>query len=333
MRKLRMTRFNSASRALCRSSLFCMMAVVSGASFAQQGFPDKPIRFIVPFPPGGGSGIVAQMLGPKLTEIWGQPVVVENRPGGNTVIGHEALLRLPADGHAFVISTPSFMLSAMFSRISYDPYKDFAPLTTLYNSEQVLTIAPSLPARNLKELIALAKSKPGELNYATVGSGGSTHLASELLNMMAGMNTKQVNYKGAGPALVDQMAGHVQMSFTAPAAALTHIKSGKIRGIAITGDKRTPAMSEVPTFAEAGLPGFEGTIWFGVQAHGATPRAIVNRLSADISRVIMRPDISEALVQQATQPYVMTPEAFGARIRTEAEMYARIIKSTNVKFE
>ena len=318
--------------ALSRIALSCMVAVLSGVSLAQ-GFPDKPIRLIVPFPPGGGSGIVAQMIGPKLTEIWGQPVVVEARPGGNTVIGHEALLRLPADGHAFVISTPSFMLSAMFQKISYDPYKDFAPLTTLYNSEQVLTVAPGLAARNLKELIALAKSRPGELNYATVGSGGTTHIASELLNMMAGINTKQVNYKGAGPALVDQVGGHVQMSFTAPAAALSLVKSGKIRAIAITGDKRTPAMAEVPTFAEAGLPGFEGTIWFGVQAHGATPRAIVNRLSADISRIIMRPDISEALLEQATQPFVMTPEAFAARIRADAESYARIIKSANIKFE
>ncbi len=182
--------------ALSRIALPCMMAVLSGASFAQQGFPDKPIRLIVPFPPGEGSGIVTQMLGPKLTEVWGQPVVVENRPGGNTVIGHEALLRLPADGHAFVISTPSFMLSAMFQKISYDPYKDFAPLTTLYNSEQVLTVAPSLPARNLKELIALAKSRPGELNYATVGGGGTTHIASELLNMMAGIQHQAGELQG-----------------------------------------------------------------------------------------------------------------------------------------
>ena len=155
--------------AMSGNILVCAIALAPGINFAQQGFPDKPIRLFVPFPPGGGSGIVAQMLGPKLTEVWGQPVIVENRPGGNTVIGHEALLRLPPDGHAIVISTPSFFLSGMFQKISYDPYKDFAPLTTLYNSEQVLTIAPSLPARTLKELIALAKSKPGELNYATVG--------------------------------------------------------------------------------------------------------------------------------------------------------------------
>ena len=324
-----MTRFN----ALSRIALPCMLALMPGVGSAQQAFPGKPIQFIVPFPPGGGSGIVAQMLSPRLSEIWGQPVVVQNRPGGNTVIGHEALLRLPPDGHAFVISTPSFLLTGLFQKLSYDPFKDFAPLTTLYNSEQVLTVTPSLPAQNLRELIALAKSRPGELNYATVGSGGTTHLASELLNLMAGIKTTQVNYKGAGPALVDQMAGHVQMSFTAPSAALAHIRSGKVRAIAITGDKRTPALAEVPTFAEAGLPGFEGTLWFGVQAHGRTPRAIVNRLSTDIATVIMRPDISEAMVKQATQPYVMTPEAFGARIRSDAGSYARIIKSANIKFE
>jgi tripartite-type tricarboxylate transporter receptor subunit TctC len=323
-----MRRFN----AVYRIALPCVLAVFPAVS-AAQAFPSKPIHFIVPFPPGGGSGIVAHMLGPKLSEVWGQPVVVENRPGGNTVIGHEVLLRLPPDGHAFVISTPSFMLSAMFTKVSYDWAKDFAPLTTLYNSEQVLTVAPNLPAKDLKELIALAKAKPGALNYATVGSGGSTHLASELLNMMAGIDTRQVNYKGAGPALIDQMAGHVQMSFTAPAAALNPIRSGKVRAIAITGDKRTPAMADVPTFAEAGLPGFEGTIWFGVQAHGKTPRAIVNRLSGDISKVIMRPDVTEELVKQATAPYVMTPDAFAARIRSDAEKYAKIIKTANIKFE
>jgi tripartite-type tricarboxylate transporter receptor subunit TctC len=312
-------------------ALACM-ALLPGVTCAQ-AFPSKPIHFLVPFPPGGGSGIVAQMLGPKLSEVWGQPVVVENRPGGNTVIGHEALLRLPADGHAFVISTPSFILTALFQKLSYDPYADFAPLTTLYNSEQVLTITPSLPVNNLKELIAYAKARPGQLNYATVGSGGSTHLASELLNMMAGIDTRQVNYKGAGPALVDQIGGHVQMSFTAPSAALAHINSGKIRAIAITGDKRTPAMANVPTMAEAGIPDFGGTIWFGVQAHGKTPRAIVNRLSKDISSVVMRPEVSEELVKQATQPYVMTPEAFAARIRSDAETYARIIKTANIKFE
>ncbi len=319
--------------ALMRFTSICVLAALSGVCLAQQRFPSKTVRFIVPFPPGGGSGIVAQMLSPLLTELWGQAVVVENRPGGNTIIGHEALLALPPDGHAFVVSTPSFILSAMAQKLSYDPYKDFAPLTTLYNSEQILTVAPTVAASNLKELIALAKAKPGELNYATVGTGGSTHVASELLNLMAGIKTQQVAYKGAGPALLDQLRGQVQMSFTAPSAALTYVKSGKLRAIAITGDKRTPALPDVPTFEEAGLKDFGGTIWFGVQAHGATPREIVNRLSADISRVVMRADVVEKLVQLATQPYVMTPEAFGARIRADAKTYARVIKEANIKLD
>lgn len=311
----------------------CMLACFAGWCSAQSAFPSKPIRFIIPFPPGGGTTIVAHLIGPKLSETWGQPVVVENRPGGNTVIGHEALLRLPPDGHVIVMSTSAFVLNSLSQRLSYDPYRDFAPVTTLYNSEQVLTVSPSLPANNLKELIALAKSKPGELNYATVSLGGTTHLAAELLNMMAGIRTQPVNYKGAGPALTDQMSGHVQMSFTAPAAALSYIKSGKLRAIAISGEKRTPALADVPTFAEAGLPGFQATLWFGVQAHGATPKAIVNRLSADLARVINQPDISEKLVAQATEPYTMTPEAFAARIKADAASYARVIKTANIKFE
>ena len=309
------------------------LAGFAGVCAAQQAFPGKPIHFIIPYPPGGGTTVVAHLIGPKLTEMWGQPVVVENRPGGNTVIGHEALLRLPPDGHAIVMSSSTFVLNSLLLRLPYDPFKDFAPVTTLYNSQQVLTMTPSIPANSLKELIALAKSRPGELNYATVSSGGMTHLASELLNMMAGIKTQQVNYKGAGPALTDQMSGHVQLSFTAPAAALSYIKSGKLRAIAISGDKRTPALSDVPTFAEAGLPGFEATLWFGVQAHGGTPKAVVTRLSTDLARVINLPDISEKLVNQATEPYVMTPERFAARIKADTTTYARVIKTANIKVE
>ena len=316
-----------------RIALVGGLAIFAGLCAAQQAFPSKPIHFIIPYPPGGGTTVVAHLIGPKLTEIWGQPVIVENRPGGNTVIGHEGLLRLPPDGHAIVMSSSTFVLNSLLLRLPYDPFKDFAPVTTLYNSEQVLTMTPSLPANNLKELIALAKSRPGELNYATVSSGGTTHLASELLNMMAGIKTQQVNYKGAGPALTDQMSGHVQLSFTAPAAALNYIKSGKLRAIAISGEKRTPALSEVPTFAEAGLPGFEATLWFGVQAHGGTPKAIINRLSTDLARVITLPDISEKLVNQATQPHVMTPERFAARIEADTTTYARVIKTANIKIE
>ncbi len=321
--------FNVATR----FALACVLTLLAGWSAAQSSFPSKPIRFLIPYPPGGGTTVVAHLIGPKLTEIWGQPVVVENRPGGNTVIGHEGLLRLPPDGHTIVMSSSTFVLNSLLLRLPYDSFTDFAPLTTLYNSEQVLTMTPSLPANNLKELIALAKAKPGTLNYATVSSGGTTHLASELLNMMAGINTQQVNYKGAGPALTDQIGGHVQLSFTAVAAALSYIKSGKLRAIAISGDKRTPALAEVPTFAEAGLPGFEATLWFGVQAHGGTPKPILNRLSADLARVINLPDISEKLVSEGTDPYVMTPERFAARMKADAVTYARVIKTANIKMD
>ena len=312
-------------RAAAPIAAACVLATFP-AWCAAQGFPSKPVRFIIPYPPGGGTTVVAHLLSPKLTELWGQPVVVDNRPGGNTIIGHDALLKLPADGHAIVMSSSTFLLNALLAKLPYDPFKDFTPITTLYNSEQVLTISPKVPASSLKELIALAKSKPGELNYATVSSGGSTHIAAELLNMMAGIKTQQVNYKGAGPALTDEISGVVQLSFTAPAAAINFIKSGRLRAIAISGDKRTPALAEVPTFAEAGLPGFEATIWFGVQARAGTPKEIVNRLAGDLARVVNQPDISEKMVNEATAPYTMTPEAFAARMKADMVTFERIIR-------
>ena len=317
-----------------RIAAACLLAASSAWCAAEEPFPSKPIHFIIPYPPGGGTTVVAHLLSPKLSELWGQPVVVDNRPGGNTIIGHEALLRLPPDGHAFVMSSSYFLLNALLVRtLPYDSFKDFAPITTLYNSEQVLTVSPKVPAQNLKELIALAKAQPGQLNYATVGTGGTTHLAAELLNMMAGIKTQQVNYKGAGPALTDEIGGQVQLSFTAPAAAINFIKSGRLRAIAISGDTRTPALPQVPTFAEAGLPGFEATIWFGVQARAGTPKELVNRLAADLAQVVKAPDISKRMVDEATQPYTMTPEAFAARMKSEMATYARIIKAANIKLE
>ena len=313
--------------------LGCLLVAFAGSSAAQQGFPSKPIRFIIPYPPGGGTTVVAHLISPKLTELWGQPVIVDNRPGGNTIIGHDALLRLPPDGHAIVMSSSSFLLNSILAKLPYDSFKDFAPVTTLYISEQVLTLSNKVPASNLKELIAYAKAHPGELNYATVSSGGSTHLASELLNMMAGIKTQQVNYKGAGPALTDQIGGQVQLSFTAPAAAINYIRSGQLRAIAITGDKRTPALSQVPTFAEAGLPGFEATIWFGVQARAGTPKEIVERLAADLARVIKMPDISEKMVNEATEPHTMTPDAFAARMQAERVVWERVIKTARIVVE
>jgi len=310
--------------------LGCLAMAFTGPSAAQQGFPSKPIRFLIPYPPGGGTTVVAHLISPKLQELWGQPVIVDNRAGGNTIIGHDALLRLPADGHAIVMSSSTFLLNSILVKVPYDSFKDFTPVTTLYNSEQVLTLSPKVPATTLKEFIAYAKARPGELNYATISSGGSTHLAAELLNMMAGIKTQQVNYKGAGPALTDQVGGQVQIAFTAPAAAINFIKSGQLRALAITGDKRTPALAQVPTFAEAGLPGFEATIWFGVQARAGTPKDIVERLAADLARVIRIPEISERMVAEATEPYTMTPDAFAARMRKERAEYERIVKLAHI---
>ncbi|MBI3371184.1 MAG: tripartite tricarboxylate transporter substrate binding protein [Betaproteobacteria bacterium] len=303
------------------------------AAFAQQSYPSKPIRFIIPYPPGGGTSIVAHLLGQRLNESWGQPVIVDNRPGGNTIIGAEAVVKSPPDGHTILLASSTHVLNPLLLSIPYDAIKDFAPVVTLYSSELVLVLNPSVPANNLQEFIALAKSRPGQLNYASVSAGGTTHLAAESFNIMAGVKTQHINYKGAGPALADLISGQVQLSFAAPVAALAYIKSGRLKAIAISGETRLPALPQVPTFTEAGLPGFDVRLWFGVLAPAGTPKEIVDRLSHEIARIMGMPDMKEKLVGQGLEPFTSTPEQFAALMKADMAKFARIIKTANIKIE
>ena len=319
---------------LARAALACAVLVVAGAATAQQAYPSRPIRLIVPFPPGGSTTVVARLLGQKLTEAWGQPVIVENKPGGNGIIGSEEMLKSAPDGHTILLVVNTHAINALVMKsLPYDTVKDFAPVATLYSFELVLVANPAVPANNLREFIALAKAKPGEIRYAAGDNGGLTHLASEMFNAQAGVNIQAIPYKGSGPALTDTVAGHVESYFSSPTAVIQFIKTGKLKAFAISGKTRSVALPDVPTFAEAGLPGYDAGAWCGILAPAATPKDIVNKLSAEIAKIIATPDFREKLQGQGLESFVSTPDQFAALIGRDMAKYDRVIKTANIKFD
>ena len=321
----------SASR---RKVLTAGALIAAGCgTFAQQGYPSKPIRLIVPYPPGGGTTIVAHLLSTRLNESWGQSLIVDNRGGGGGIIGTTAMLQAPPDGYTLLLASSTHVTNPLLLAVPYDAIKDFAPVTSLYSSELVLVANPKLPANSLQEFIALAKSQAGKLNYGVVSVGGTTHLAGELLNVLAGIKTQHVAYKGAGPAMQDLIGGQVQFSFVAPAAALSYLKNGQLKAIAISGERRLPAMPQVPTFAEAGLPDFQSRVWFGILARAGTPKEIVDKLASEIGRIMMLPEMKEKLAGQGQEPFVAGPEQFSAVMKSDMARYANLVKSANIKLE
>ena len=305
-----------------------------GSVAAQQAYPNKPIRFITPYPAGGSTSVLARIIGQKLTESWGQQVLVDNRGGGNTIIGTEALVKSPPDGYTIFLASPLLvMLPHLYHALPYDTLRDVAPVATMASTEQILVLNPSVPANNLQELIALAKSMPGQLNYASSSSGGPTHVAGEMFNIMAGVKIQHVPYKGGGPALTDLLGGQVQMYFNTPVSFISHIKSGKLKAIAISGDTRLPALPQVPTFTQAGLQGFDVGYWQGILVPAGTPKAIIDKLAAEVARIVALPDTKEKLDSQGFAPFISTPEQFAALLKSDMAKYAKVIKAANIKIE
>ncbi len=298
-------------------------------------YPAKPIRMIVPFPPGGSIDPVARMIGPKMTESWGQPVVVENRPGANGALGTELLAKAPPDGHTLVLlGGGTHVLNALLTRnLPYDSVKDFAPVATVQRSDYVLVVHPALPVANLKQLIALAKSRPGELAYASAGNGNMNHVAAELFNMLTCVKTVHVPYKGGGQAMIDLMGGQVQMHFAVVVSALPHLLSKRLKGLAIGGETRFPALPQVPTFTEAGLPGFRLQPWQGIFAPARTPKPIIDKLAAEISRIVVLPDITARITGWGSQPLVSTPEQFSQLMADDFKRFAEVIKAANMRLD
>lgn len=309
---------------------FCALLATSAPA---QQFPSKPLRIIIPFSPGGTNDILARHLAPKLTETLGQQAIVDNRPGGNTVIASEALLKAPPDGHTLLLPGNSHVLVPYLTKgaLPFHSINDFAPVATLARTGLFLVVHPALPVNNLKQFIALAKSRPGELNSAAPG-GSINQLATEMFNSLAGVKIVHIGYKGSGPAVTDLIGGHAQLSFQTPATVLGFVNAGKLKPLAISGDRPFPN-PKVPTFTQAGLPGFDVGLWYGLLAHGKTPKNVVDRLSSEIAKILAMPDFREKVSALGLEIFVSRPEEYGAMLKAESEKFARVVKAAGIKPE
>lgn len=315
------------TRFVCAAAL-AMAALANAQTVA---FPTKPMRIIVPFPPGGGTDKLARMLGAHLTTTLGQPVVVDNRSGAGSVVGTELVAKSPPDGHTLLFTTAAYAMGAgMRARLPYDPIKDIAPVTLLAISPSLLIVHPSLPVRSVKELITFAKTNPGRLNYGSSGSGAPYHIATEMLKSMSGMDITHVPYKGAGPAIVAAISGEVTLLIGNIISALPLAKSGRMRALGVTSLKRSPLAPEIVTIHEAGLPGYEFVTWFGVLLPGATPAAIIQRLHGEIRQAIVSPEMRTAMLADGAEPNGMPPEQFATLIKSDIQRYAKLAKQVGM---
>ncbi len=315
--------------------MVALLALAFAVPALAQQYPTRPIRFIVPFSPGGSTDTLARTLGQKLSEAFGEQVVVDNRAGGNGNIGTELVARATPDGHTILLGYIANLaiIPSLYAKLPFDPVQDFAPVTQLASSPNVLTAHPSVQARNLKELIALAGTKPGQVSFASTGVASVGHLTGELLNTLAGVRMTHVPYKGGGQAVIDILGGHVNVMFSGFSAAMPHIKAGKLRALAVTGAQRSPALPEAPTIAEQGFPKFEATAWYGVLAPAGTPRPVVTRLHGATVKALQLPDVKERLGNVGFELVGSTPEQFGAYIKSEIIKWAKVVKASGAKPE
>lgn len=300
-----------------------------------QTYPAKPVRIVVPFPAGGPTDVVARVLAPRLSEALGQPVIVENRGGAGGTIGTELVAKSAPDGYTILAGTVGGLAVSptLNPKLGYNTLRDLAPVTQLVNVSYIVTLHPSVPARSLKELLALEKARPGKLNYGTAGNGTGPHLAGELMNMMAGVKIVHVPYKGSAPAQTALLSGEVDMNFENTLLVLPHIRSGRLRALAATGVTRSKLLPDLPTVAEAALPGFGASGWYGMMAPIGVSKDIIGRLNAELTRLLRAPEIADRLNNMAAEPAPSTPEQFGTFIRAEIDKWAKVVKVANMKPE
>jgi len=310
------------------------MIVIPNVAMAQS-YPAKSVRMIVPYPPGGGTDIVGRMVAQKLSESLGQQVVVDNRGGATGSIGAELAAKSPPDGYTILMGNiaPNSINVSLQPKLPYHPVADFAPVSLVASTPNILVVHPSLPVKTVKELIALARARPGQLNYPSAGVGSSSHLAGELLAILTGIKIVHIPYKGGGPAMIDTISGEMQMMFATMPAAMPHVKSGRVRPVAVTSAKRSQTLPQLPTISETGVKGFEAATWYGVLAPAKTPRAIVERLHGEIVKMLAAPEIRERLGAQGFEPVGSTPEEFAAYIKSEIAKWAKVIKTAGIKAE
>jgi tripartite-type tricarboxylate transporter receptor subunit TctC len=302
---------------------------------AQQDYPSKPIRVVVPFPPGGATDLITRRIGERLTQRWGQPVVVENKPGANTIIGTETVYRAEPDGYTLLMTSPAGLvqLPPLYPKLPYDPERDFLPLTQIAEVPTALVVPVDSPAKDVKGLAAYLKANPGKTSYGSLGLGSTLHIYGEAFKRQVGADTVHVPYKGDAPAMADLVAGRVQYLFNNPVSAIGFAKGGKVRILGVTGTQRLPAIPDVPTMAQAGFPGFEVVGWFAFFVHGKTPRPIVEKLHGALSEIIRDPEMSAFLRERGTLPTGIGLEEFARKVAEERRTWARLIKENDIRLE
>jgi tripartite-type tricarboxylate transporter receptor subunit TctC len=295
-------------------------------------YPDRPVRLIVPYSTGGGTDIVARVVAQKLTELWGRAVVVDNRPGAGDTLGTALAVQAPADGYTLVMSSISLAFDpAIYEHLPYDPVRDLAPVALVASQPNMLVVNPALGVTSIAQLIALAKARPGAINYASGGVGSGPHLATELFDQMAGIKLTHVPYKGTGPALTDLLGGQVELMICVTASSAPLVKAGKLRALAVTGARRSSLEPDLPTIAEAGVPGYEFNTWYGIEAPAGTPRPIIDRINADVVRAMQSPDVRTRLVAQGLEPLGSTPEEFRALIASEVAKWTQVARTIGIR--
>jgi tripartite-type tricarboxylate transporter receptor subunit TctC len=314
--------------------IFLSILVLWAGIATAQPYPAKPVRFIIPFPPGGPTDIVGRLAAERLSRAWNVQVIADNRPGSGGNIGTEQCARAPADGYKMcMISIAQSISPAIYPKLGFDPVRDFAHVTLLATLPSLLVVHASLPAKNVRELIALARAKPGALNYASGGSGTSSQLLMEMFNQQAGIHIVHVAYKGTGPALTDQLSGTIEVAFSTAIAVLPYVQAGRLRALAVSTRERLPTLSEVPTMAESGLPDFDGGSWQGVVMPAGTPRELVNAVSAELVKLLQAPDMKERILGMGGIPLGNSPDEFAAFMKGESEKWAQVAKAAKVRTE
>lgn len=317
---------------LHRAAILLATLIGIACTAGAQSYPSKPVRFVLGFPPGGAVDLLARILAPKLTERWGQQVVVDNRPGAGSRIAAEIAAKADPDGYTLLMVTSSHAVNAgLYEKHAYDPVNAFAAVTLVASTPLVLLVHPSLPVQSVKELVALAKRRPGRLNYGSSGTGGITHLAGELLKGMTGISIVHVPYKGTGPAFAELIGGQVELMLPSLPGALPHVKAGKVRAIAMTAARRSPVLPDVPTIAESGIAGYEVTNWYGLLAPAGTERKIIERLHDEVVALLQMRDVVAAFARAGAEAVSSTPQEFQAYLRTEVAKWTKVIKDAGIR--
>ena len=317
---------------MLRAALLCLAFLAASPVAAQDAYPSRPIRLILPFPPGGGTDILGRLIAERLSAGLGQPVIAENRGGAGGNVGVEVAARSAPDGYNILLVAPVIAISpALYPKLNYDPVKDLAPISLVATVPNVIITHPSVPAQTLKEFIAHVRQHPGAMNFGSGGNGTSNHLAGELFNLVTGTKLVHIPYKGVNLAMQDVLSGQIQLVVIGIPAAAPHIKAGKLRALAVITPQRVAALPEVPTAAEAGLPKFEVTTWYGVLAPAGTPRPIINRLNAELVKIMHSPELKERLAASGTEPRTSTPEEFAAYIKEEIVKWGDVVRKANLK--